>query len=308
MKQPIRVNFAFFWPGFTPETFRAFFPFVYEKYEITVSPDPQVIFYSAFAPNQSHYPDPRDTAAMPRLKPGKYQRVFLTGENFEPRMDDTEFAITFSALVDHPNHLRLPLWVYENRAWGYPPERLIKEPNMDWEEIADRKSRFCNFVYAHPVEFRDFAFRSLSRYRQIDSAGSHLNNLGGRLVPHLPNRTAGKVGFFGAYKFTLAIENMIWPGYQTEKLVDPMYAASVPIYMGDPMARRTFDPNSYIDLMSFSSSKEMFEFVAEVDNNRELYLRLLSAPHFLNNRLPECAREDRILSFFDQIFGAASAV
>jgi hypothetical protein len=52
----------------------------------------------------------------------------------------------------------------------------------------------------------------------------------------------------------------------TEKLVDPMYAASVPIYVGDPQASRSFDPASFIDFTQFSGMKEMIEFVREVDN------------------------------------------
>lgn len=301
MKPCIQTAFAYFWPGFTPDHFRAFFPFVYEKYDFVPSSTPEVVFYSVFSPQFRPYADARQVHPVVRIPPGRYLRVFFTGENFEPDMNGCEFAITFSALTDHPNHLRLPLWVYENRGWGFGADRLVKRSDTDWEKIAAEKTAFCNFVYMHEVPFRDAIFRKLSEYRKVDSAGRHLNNMNGSTVPMSPNRAAGKVEFFRHYKFTLAIENTIWPGYMTEKLVDPMFAASIPIYVGDPLAKLSFDPASYIDFTSLPTMKEMFEFIREVDNNRDLYLKMLAAPFYRNNEVPPYARENTILAFFDRI-------
>ena len=301
MKPRIQTAFAYFWPGFTPDHFRAFFPFVYEKYDFVPSSTPEVVFYSVFSPRFRPYADARQIHPVARIPAGHYLRVFFTGENFEPDMNGCEFAITFSALIDHPNHLRLPLWVYENRGWGFGADRLVKRSGADWEKIAAEKTGFGNFVYQHEVPFRDAIFRELSKYRKIDSAGRHLNNMNGWTVPMSPNRAAGKTEFFRRYKFTLAIENTIWPGYMTEKLVDPMFAHSIPIYVGDPQAKLSFDPASYIDFTCFPTLKEMFEFVREVDNNRDIYLKLLAAPFYRNNEVPAYAREETIIAFFDRI-------
>src|SRR5262245_47545713 len=99
MKPTIRVAFGAFWPGFTPDHFRRFFPFVYEKYDLVPSQDPEVVFYSVFSKQFVPYADPRHHPPVTRIPPGKYLRVFLTGENFEPDMSTCEFAITFSSLV-----------------------------------------------------------------------------------------------------------------------------------------------------------------------------------------------------------------
>jgi len=307
MKPTIRVAFAAFWPGFHPDHFRRFFPFVYDKYDIVPSQDPDVVFYSVFSQAFQPYANPSLRPPITRIAPGKYVRVFLTGENFEPDMSTCEFAMTFSSLVDHENHLRLPLWVYENRAWGYGPERLIKRADIDWEKVAAEKTQFCNFVYLHPVPFRDAIFNQLKAYKRVDSAGSHLNSMNGWTVPMTPSRVGAKVEFFGRYKFTLAIENSIWPGYMTEKLVDPMFAHSIPIYIGDPQAQLSFDTSSYIDFSRFPTINQMLEFVREVDNDRALYLKLLAAPYYRNNVIPEYARDATTLAFFDRIFATASA-
>jgi hypothetical protein len=307
MKPQIKVAFAFFWPGFSPEQFRTYFPYVYEKYDLVVSQTPEVVFHSVFAPGWRPYADPTEARNVPRVKPGNYVRVFMTGENVEPLMEHCEFAISFSVLIDHPNHLRLPLWVYENRGSGYRPDRLVKDPDTDWQLVAQEKTQFCNFVYLHPVPFRERIFAAVSAYKHVDAAGQCLNNMNGWMVPSAPTRLAGKVAFFRRYKFTLSIENSIWPGYETEKLVDPLYAGSIPIYAGNPMARAHLDADAYIDLANFSSLKEMVEFLREVDNDRDLYLKMLSAPFFRGNRVPEELRDETVLAFFDRIFQAATA-
>jgi hypothetical protein len=141
----------------------------------------------------------------------------------------------------------------------------------------------------------------------VDAAGRHLNNMNGWTVPMVPNRVAGKYEFLRRYKFTLAVENTIWPGYMTEKLVDPMYAASVPIYVGDPQASRSFNPDAYIDFTQFSGMKHMLEFVREVDNNSDLYLKMLAAPFYRDNAIPDYARDETILAFFERIVAAVLA-
>ena len=93
----------------------------------------------------------------------------------------------------------------------------------------------------------------------------------------------------------------------TEKLVDPMFAHSIPIYIGDPQAQLSFDTSSYIDVVRFLDLKQMLEFVCEVDNDRSLYLKMLSAPHYRNNAIPDYAHAERIVAFFDRIAAAAVA-
>jgi hypothetical protein len=108
-------------------------------------------------------------------------------------------------------------------------------------------------------------------------------------------------------KFTLAIENSIWPGYETEKLVDPIYAGSIPIYVGNPLASAAYDPSGYIDVTRFTSLTQALEFVRAVDNDRDLYLKMLAAPFYRGNTIPDYARDGTVLAFFERIFQAALA-
>jgi hypothetical protein len=86
-----------------------------------------------------------------------------------------------------------------------------------------------------------------------------------------------------------------------------MFAGSIPIYVGDPQAMLSFDPASYIDFTGFSTMKEMLGFVREVDNDRDLYLKMLAAPFYRRNAIPDYARDESSLAFFDRIIAAALA-
>lgn len=304
MRERIAVNFTL-WPRPFAEEFAQRFPAVWEKYDVVVSDRPDVVFYSIYAPgNISVLPNGQYFAHMPVLDPGPYLRVFVTPDNVEPVMAACDFAITFSTQIDHPNHLRLPIWVHDLRRVGIRPEALVKDPATDWERMAAAKTGFCNFVYSHAVAHRDAMFDYFGALKRVDAGGSCRNNMGGWTVPggHL-----GKVDFQRAYKFSLAIENAVWPGYTTEKLVEPMLAGSVPVYFGDPLAVRDFDPASYLDFAQFGSLRALRERVRDIDNDRDAYLRMLAAPFYRGNRVPEYAREDTIVAFFDRIFAAARA-
>lgn len=300
MREQIKIGFQYQWPTFSLEVFRAQFPFVFNKYDLVISSTPEVVFYSIFSPqNERCWPDRRLwLREMPVLPKGKCVRVFITGENVEPQMELCDFAITFSTMIDNPNHLRLPLWVYDIRRWGFSPASLIKGEN-DWEKVAAQKKYFCNFIYSHSVAFRNSIFRLFDMYRHVDSPGECENNYA-RSV--LPKHELGKIAFITNYKFTLAIENTIWPGYVTEKLVQPMLVNSIPIYIGDPLAARTFNTASYIDITAFESVKHMIEFVKEVDNDNNLYLRILSTPFYHDNKVPQCASDTVTMSFFERIW------
>ncbi len=52
--------------------------------------------------------------------------------------------------------------------------------------------------------------------------------------------------FLSSYKFTIAAENDVFPGYQTEKLYDALKAHSVPIYIGDPYVSAVFNTESFV--------------------------------------------------------------
>ena len=59
------------------------------------------------------------------------------------------------------------------------------------------------------------------------------------------------------YKFTIAFENTAYPGYVTEKVIDAIVAASVPVYLGAPDIVQQLPAEAFIDARAFSSPEEI---------------------------------------------------
>jgi hypothetical protein len=94
MRPKIKGNFTLFWDGFSLATFEEMFPSVWQRYNLELASEPDVVFYSAYSPKKPlKTPDGRYIWCMPVLPPGNFLRVFMSGENIEPVMANCEFAI-----------------------------------------------------------------------------------------------------------------------------------------------------------------------------------------------------------------------
>lgn len=78
------------------------------------------------------------------------------------------------------------------------------------------------------------------------------------------------------YKFTIAFENAIAVDYVTEKFYEPLITGSVPIYLGAPNIEK-FAPGEdcYINVNSFSSTRELASYLLHLDKNDEEYNKYL---------------------------------
>lgn len=172
--------------------------------------------------------------------PGNYVRIGYFCENIIPDLDSCEwaFGIPSAGLINNNKYKRIQ--------WhNLDPNDLVKN-NWNAEEIMASKTRFCNFLYSHPVPYREEFFRQLSKYKKVDAPGKSMNNM-----PSINNMYKGgtwdiKRQFLSPYKFTIAFENYVYPGYQTEKLYDAMLCKSIPVYCGDPNVGEIFNTKSFL--------------------------------------------------------------
>jgi alpha(1,3/1,4) fucosyltransferase len=170
---------------------------------------------------------------------------------------------------------------------------LVKDPSTDWQKVARSKARFCNFIFsnAHALE-RLRLFELLSKYRKVDAGGPLRNNVGYNVKHKLP--------FISDYKFTIAYENSSFPGYATEKLVEPMIVNSIPIYWGDPMVTADFNVESFVCANGRSVDDVVAEIV-ELDRNPDLYAAKLAQPWFDGNVQNRYFSLDYVADFFQKI-------
>ena len=113
-----------------------------------------------------------------------------------------------------------------------------------------------------------------------------------------------KTDFLKDYKFTIAIENFVnSPGYMTEKITHPMIVNSIPIYLGDPTVAKDFNPKSFINIADFKSFGAAVKRIKEIDENDELYEKMLREPWFKGNKPNPTVDEKVLMKKFRRIFG-----
>jgi len=174
---------------------------------------------------------------------GPATRIGYYCENIKPDLSicDWAFGMRYEEEVNDPRYRRLQ--------WhGVEPNSLVKS-GFNVHEVIETKTRFCNFVYSNRVPFREKFFAELSKYKRVDAPGISMNNMAGidSGNGNSGDRWQRKRAFISRYKFTIAFENSSYPGYHTEKLLDPMIAGSLPIYWGNPSIDRHFNPHSFVN-------------------------------------------------------------
>lgn len=272
-KKELRILFTDFWPGFD-YTNNFFTKALANHFRIIIDDQtPQVIIYSCFG--------------FEFLKYKKAIRVFYSGENIRPKFMECDFAMSFDYLDNKVNHLRLPLYALyaEN-------DNLTKIKEVD--TIINQQSKFCNMVVSnkrakHRIEF----FKILSGFKHVDSGGRVLNNIG--------HSVSNKLEFIKQYRFSFAFENESYPGYTTEKILEPMLVNSIPIYWGNPLIGREFNTKSFINIHDFGSLTEASEYILKIENNPQLYKQMLAEPWFNNNEKNEYFDTIRLVNFFEQV-------
>jgi hypothetical protein len=264
MRKKIKIAFTDFWGGFenNPTGMTEFDNVLYkmlsEFYDIEISNEPDYLFYSVFGNNHYRFKD--------------CVKIFYTGENKRPNFDECNYSLSFDYIDDERN-LRFPLsaiTLYEGgKKDGF--EKVI-----DFDKIKSEKTEFCNFIFSNPnAGLRNLLFQELSKYKRVDAGGRVLNNIG-YLVDD-------KLKFQSKYKFSIAFENSEHPGYTTEKLVHPKLVDSIPIYWGNPVVDKDWNTKSFINAYNFTNILDLVDFIKEVDNNDDLWYKMLIEPHLNEN-------------------------
>lgn len=244
-----------------------------EKYHIVLdNRNPEYLFFTYQSKNYLKY---------------NCVRIFYTAENIIPDFNLCDYAIGFSRMEFGDRYIRYPLYLVDGfiaySGDDYARDLLrAQHKHENLQEIWKEKTAFCSFVYSNgnAAKCREKIFRALSAYKQVDSGGRYMNNIGGPVED--------KLAFQKKHKFVIAFENTSSPGYTTEKIVHAFSAGAIPIYWGDPEVSKDFNPASFIDCNAMGLREEgddyiierIVERVKELDHNDDLYKAMLSAPAF----------------------------
>jgi len=254
IKPVLRVHFTDFWKDFDPEN-NFFINLLRESFSVEIDPvHPEILFYSYTGTDFLNF---------------ECIRVFFTGENIRPRLMDCDYALCYDYSSDK-RIIRLPLYVLYK---GF--RDLVKPKEVD--SLISQKSKFCSFVVSNKYARKRISFyRKLSKYKKVDSGGTYLNNIGYPVVD--------KGEFLKPYKFNIAFENTSYPGYTTEKVMQPMVAGSIPIYWGNPLIDQDFNTKSFINWHEYGSDNAVIDKIIELDQDEDKYRKMLTETWLADNK------------------------
>jgi len=82
-----------------------------------------------------------------------------------------------------------------------------------------------------------------------------------RLFPSARGSVSRKRDVMSQYKFCICYENASYPGWLTEKMLDAMFAGSVPIYQGDPEVAQMVPTAAFIDKRNFPDYDTLYAYL-----------------------------------------------
>jgi len=268
--ETIKVNFGYFWPDFNPED-NYFTKVLSFKYKVELSDDPDLYFFTHAYNNQRDY-----------LR-YKCHRVFLGWENVRANWNICDYVLDSDFVPSNLRHKRWPIWA------GWDIGKLV-QPKQAAAFLSKKKFACMVVSNANAKERIDF-FHQLSKYKQVDSGGKYLNNVGGPVV--------NKMDFINEYKFVISFENSSHPGYTTEKLIEPMLVNSIPIYWGNKELGKDFNTKSFVHVNQFRNYQEAIEQIIQLDQDEELYRQMVAEPWFHENIVPQEMTNKSLEHFFD---------
>jgi hypothetical protein len=245
-------------------------------YEVKIVDDPDVLIFTHYGHRNRLY---------------SCKKIFYTQERYLPDWKQCDAAVT-SAYMNHPRAYYYPFFAAHRRG-----EDLVRPANFDCQRILNEHRGFCSFLHKyadHSVRPRTEFFHELNRRKKVDSGGLAFNNVGFE-VPGTAGRA--KIDFISRYRFHIAFENRLSPGWTTEKFTDAFEAFTVPIYWGDEHALQWFNPKSFINVRDYRNISECFDYILHLENSPAEYAKMLAEPPLKDNQVPAIYSQDKLLEF-----------
>ena len=266
-KPTLKVKQTDFWPGF-PYDDNYILQTLRKVYHVVITEEnPDVLLYSSYGKNYLKY---------------DCYRIQFISENIRPDFTAADFSFGFDYSNDI-RYYRLPLYFFYMLE---KKEKLLESPSQQKAtSIWASKKKFCCMVVSNGLaKERIRFFHELSKYKAVDSGGRFLNTVGGPV----PDKEA----FIKDYRFVIAFENSAYPGYTTEKILEPLLAESIPVYWGNPMIEREFNPKRILVSENGNNFTDVIDQIKLIDQSDQLAIEILQQPVFRDNKLPASLKEE----------------
>ena len=218
--------------------------------------------------------------------------AFFT-ENQIPDLNVADYALGFGHLNHLDRYFTFPYLVYilslKNRT--SKDFKIVRDNVLN----SEKRKKFCASVISNPIGFRFAFIKKLNKYKKIDNGGGIHNNVGGPVK--------NKKEFLSQYKFSIGMENSEADGYASEKILDSLWAGTIPIYYGDYMVDEYINPKTYILIRGNYEVNEKIEYIKKIDNDDNLYRSILKEKVFIDDFFVDNIINERkkyLLHIFEQ--------
>ena len=275
MGKLIKVAFVDFEPGFEPEK-SLLYRMLLQNYQIELSKEPDYLFYSNYGEKHLAY---------------DCIRIFYTREDITPDFNFCDYAIGMDYITLGDRYFRFPAYYLDRENFA-----LMNDKSYFTSSNIRSKGSFCGFWYRQDeaTPERELFFQRLGEYKDIDSAGELLNTREGVV--------SEKQAFLSDCKFIIAFEECSQPGYTSDVLMQAFASQAVPIYWGNPFIGREFNTQAFVNCHDFHSWSEVIEAVRRIDQDDELYLKMMRAPALTGPERDIDRMEENLLAFLSSIF------
>jgi hypothetical protein len=197
------------------------------------------------------------------LRRGPSLRLHVSSENpfaanyqgFEE--SGCEFGLGHEIRVGDARYFRLPHWwnYVDFRAQGIPsPEHWVRLGSpLALEQLTQplrwnrQGAERAAFVASYLNGERRFLMQRAGLVLPIDGFGRAFD----RSIPDHTRSSFTKRELLGGYRFNFCPENVIAPGYVTEKIPESFVCGSIPIGYVDPHVALDFDPQAFLNLHDY---------------------------------------------------------
>lgn len=280
-KKEISLYFEDFIPSFyTKPQYKILKKLLKKKYKLVIKPDnPDYLIFDVFGWNH-----------LNETYQNSIKIAFFT-ENKIPDFNFIDYAIGQPHILFLDRFFKRPyflglLFVFNNRYL-----KLIRNKVLN----SHKRKKFCAAVISNNYftdNFRLEFIEELNKYKHVDMGGYYKNNVG-----YIRN----KIKFLSSYKFSIAMENTEGNGYLSEKIFESFKSGTIPIYYGDYIVDEFINPKSFILIRGKNDMSEKIEYIKRIDNNDELYEKILRENIFIDNYYKEKIENERI-EFLYHIF------
>lgn len=277
MKSILKINFTDFWENFD-KTDNFFYFLLSKKYAIEISDNPDFLFYSCYGREYLKY---------------NCIRIFYASENVRPDFLKCDYAIGFD-YINRKEYFRFPLYNIYIDGHHYYNSLVEKITTGEAKKIWEKKTKFCCMLVSNPNSTQRIDFyKALSKVQRVDSGGRYLNNIG--------YNVKDKIEFIKDYKFVFAFENSSYPGYTTEKILEPLVAKCIPIYWGNPLIEQDFDSGCFINANHYDDYDDLIKKITELNENDELAIEMLVNKKVSDNSKDHLLLMEELSFFIDMI-------